>query len=769
MNHFLPALALAASISGAPGVLAQQARYHDHPVVRLTVADEQALAALLDAGAVPLRCRVGPGVGEYVLSPDLATALRETGIEFEVLAPDAQELIDAQQAAAQNRGAGFFEAYRTYDEVSDFIDQLVAQRPDLATRFVVGQSLGDDGDESGADSRDVFGVKITAPGPSPSGAPKPQVLFNGCQHAREWISVMVPLCVAEHLVLNADTDPRVASLLRTVEFHIVPIVNPDGYVYSHVSNRLWRKNRRDNGDGTRGVDLNRNWSVAWGGAGSSSSPSSLSYRGPFAFSEPETASLSAYIDALPDLRAHVDYHSYGQLMLGPWGHTNSPSPVRAEIEPLMWSLSGRTLNVNDMLYYVGFGSDPIGFAAGIAPDYTADQGALSWTTELRPTGAIPGFELPADQIEPTCAEAIPAALAHAAYIASVVAPLSDSVPRAVQAGEAVSASITLDGRMGRVPAATGHKVHFRAVGAASFQSMLLNPEGADTHSLTLPASSCFAGDVELYFELQAVGGEDSRFPIDAPESTIRVQVASEAMIGFVDDFESDMGWTVGSPQDDATAGVWERASPIGTTFQPAEDRPGSAGSMCFLTGNASAPGEHYAVSDVDNGQTTLTSPMLDALAEPGEAYLSFWLWYVNDGNSSVDDTLAALISSDDGATWETLVHVDRSTDGWEKIELRLADSPVALTSQMRLRFIARDDHDGSIVEAAIDSVEVSFRRCVPPPGDANGDFIVDFTDLNAVLSTFGQSGAALAGDVDGDGDVDFTDLNMVLVSFGQSI
>ncbi|MBL0922416.1 MAG: hypothetical protein IBJ10_09855 [Phycisphaerales bacterium] len=66
--------------------------------------------------------------------------------------------------------------------------------------------------------------------------------------------------------------------------------------------------------------------------------------------------------------------------------------------------------------------------------------------------------------------------------------------------------------------------------------------------------------------------------------------------------------------------------------------------------------------------------------------------------------------------------------------------------------------------SALNGVQV--RRIVDCPGDATGDYRVDFGDLNQVLGQYGQSGAGLQGDLNGDGNVDFADLNEVLGSYG---
>ena len=89
------------------------------------------------------------------------------------------------------------------------------------------------------------------------------VLFMGCHHAREWIAVEVPFLLAKELVERAD-DPQVAGWLSRAEIWVAPMVNPDGHEHSRVEQRLWRKNRRPNPDGSMGVDPNRNYGYMWG-------------------------------------------------------------------------------------------------------------------------------------------------------------------------------------------------------------------------------------------------------------------------------------------------------------------------------------------------------------------------------------------------------------------------------------------------------------------------------------------------------------------------
>ena len=96
---------------------------------------------------------------------------------------------------------------------------------------------------------------------------------------------MTTVYVAESLLSGYGESDRITALVNGTEFFIIPIVNPDGYRYTWNSFRMWRKNRRNNGNGSYGVDLNRNWAVGWGGGGSSGNPVSNPYRGTGPFSE----------------------------------------------------------------------------------------------------------------------------------------------------------------------------------------------------------------------------------------------------------------------------------------------------------------------------------------------------------------------------------------------------------------------------------------------------------------------------------------------------
>jgi len=187
---------------------------------------------------------------------------------------------------------------------------------------------------------------------------------------------------------------------------------------------------------------------------------------------------------------------------------------------------------------------------------------------------------------------------------------------------------------------------------------------------------------------------------------------------FEDILETESGWRVGAPDDNATAGVWTRVAPIGTwrvgrPVKPGEDHtPDPEGTMCFVTGQG---GQGSAVNyDLDGGKTTLTSSMID-LRTANDPHLVYWRWYTNNqGNFPNEDHWQADVSDDDGATWHSLEYTTQSNDAWQRMDFRLLDH-VLQTANVRIRFIASDLYHESLVEAAVDDISIESS-----PGSLSG-------------------------------------------------
>lgn len=398
-----------------------------HSVVRVTArTPEQADAIVALTGDVWTH---GYGVGTFDvrIGPGDAALLDRLGVEYTVLIPDVQALIDAERAAndAARREAAervrpggpggpiagdeWFQLYHPIDEINQQLDNLAAQYPGLAEVFVLPNATHE--------GRDVHGIRVTGRG---SRAVRPAVLINGCQHAREWISPATVMYVLTHLLEDYASDPAVRRIVDGTEFIIIPVVNPDGYVHTWTTYRLWRKNRRDNGGGVFGVDLNRNWGYQWGGEGASTDPRSDLYRGPARFSEPEDVAVRDLVNGNPRIAAHIDFHSYGQLLLYPWAYTPSPSPDAALYTQLSAMLRDAIRAVNNVAYRPGQWYQTLYPSSGVMIDWMYGQhGIWSWTFELRDTGQF-GFILPPDQILPTARENLPAVRSLAEWVGPIV-------------------------------------------------------------------------------------------------------------------------------------------------------------------------------------------------------------------------------------------------------------------------------------------------------------------------------------------------------------
>jgi len=153
------------------------------------------------------------------------------------------------------------------------------------------------------------------------------VLYMGLHHAREIITPEIILHWMNFLLRNYGKSNLVTYLVDNRQIWLVPIVNPDGHNYVFTVDSYWRKNRRDNGDGSFGVDLNRNYSYMWGydNIGSSPIPRSDTYRGTGPFSEPEAQAIRDFVEGHHFTLA-LSYHSYGNLFLYPWGYIRENTP-----------------------------------------------------------------------------------------------------------------------------------------------------------------------------------------------------------------------------------------------------------------------------------------------------------------------------------------------------------------------------------------------------------------------------------------------------------
>ncbi len=210
--------------------------------------------------------------------------------------------------------------FLTIDQCLAELDSMYALFPDHITPKYAFDSITVNG-------QSIYWVKISD-NPTQN-EDEPEILFTGMHHAREPIGMQSLVYFMYYLLENYDTDPEVQYIVDNFQLYFIPIVNMDGYAYNIQTNPngsgMWRKNRRNNGDGTYGVDVNRNYGYEWGhdNGGSSPDPGDETYRGPYAFSEPSIQDVRDFCNA-HEFAAALNYHSYGGLLLYPWGWSPVP-------------------------------------------------------------------------------------------------------------------------------------------------------------------------------------------------------------------------------------------------------------------------------------------------------------------------------------------------------------------------------------------------------------------------------------------------------------
>jgi len=312
-------------------------------------------------------------------------------------------------------------------------------------------------------------------------------------------------------------------------------------------------------------------------------------------------------------------------------------------------------------------------------------------------------------------------------------------------------------------------VHVRTSGPG-FVSSPLTLVGGNHYVAVLPATTCAVG---MEFFVTAEGSQTGTvsFPAAAPSVVITPAIGVLSTI-FEDQFDDDLGWTAGVPDDDATTGHWERANPVGTTVSGTQVQPADAfvGEFCYITGQH--PGGGAGANDVDHGKTTLLTPVFD-LSGLQWAQISYRRWYTNSaGANPFNDIFVVDISNDGGQTWTNVETVGPSgpgvVGGWIWYQFAAQDV-IPLTDQVMLRFIASDYDPQALVEAAIDDFRIEGFACLSEPtscpADLDGSGSVDSSDLLILFSQWGAC-SGCSGDLDGDGVVDSVDLLTLLGQWG---
>ncbi|XP_075455483.1 carboxypeptidase A2-like [Ascaphus truei] len=324
--------------------------------------------------------------------------LESNNIEYSVMINDVQAVIDSEKKemesnARKERNSGTFNygSYHTLDNVYKAIDSIVLDYKSLVSKQQIGSSY---------EGRPIYVLKF-----STGGTNRPAIWVDAGIHSREWVTQATALWTAHRVASDYGTDSSITSLLNTFDLYLLIVTNPDGYAYSHASDRMWRKTRSIN-SGSRcvGVDPNRNWNAGFGGPGASADPCSDSYRGPSAESEVEVKAVADFLRGHGNVKAFVSIHSYSQLLMIPYGYKCTNPADFTELNNVGKAAASALSSLYGTKYTVGTICSTIYQASGGSIDWTYDIGIkYSFAFELRDTGRY-GFLLPATQILPTAQE-----------------------------------------------------------------------------------------------------------------------------------------------------------------------------------------------------------------------------------------------------------------------------------------------------------------------------------------------------------------------------
>lgn len=403
MRYSLAILAVCVTVAVALPVI-NKVRYDNYKVYRITPQTEEELQfiknveskwEMLDFWQRP--SKVGRAVDVMVPPIDQLSFLNSVarpGLPIQTWISDVQSKIDGEAAdiaraqAMSIQGTFDYSTYHTYDEIAAWMDDMVATYSGVTKVAVSKTYLG----------QTIYGLQI-----------KKRVLetkvayIQGGIHAREWISPATMLFLTKSYLENYGTDQTVTDMLDNFVWIIVPVFNIDGYEFTQVD-RMWRKNRNENnGHRCKGVDLNRNYDYQWGGAGKTKC--GQDYQGPSALSEPETSGSKDFLQGFgSNLKLFIDFHAYGQYWLYSWGYTGQvvAHPDRVEQKDVALDVENSIASTHGKSYFVGESGPDMYPATGGSEDF--GYGSLgvkfSYVVELRDQGRY-GFELPANQIEPT--------------------------------------------------------------------------------------------------------------------------------------------------------------------------------------------------------------------------------------------------------------------------------------------------------------------------------------------------------------------------------
>ena len=268
--------------------------------------------------------------------------------------------------------------YISYQETLDFLNSMMTKHPDLMRLESIGVTH---------EGREIMMATISQN--VATADYKPALLYTGTIHAREWIGIELAIQFIQYLLDEYPSNPQIMKALARNTLYIVPCLNPDGFEYSRQHFSFWRKNRRDNGDGTFGVDLNRNFSINFK---KTTDTRSNIYGGPHAFSEPETQAIKNFVENHTNITTALDYHSQGNVFFPAHKFNHEAEIEGTDLNILCANMANEIYKISGKQYGIHRGKPPANLIHGSGREYYYDRGILSVVVEVG-TRNIPDYQL----------------------------------------------------------------------------------------------------------------------------------------------------------------------------------------------------------------------------------------------------------------------------------------------------------------------------------------------------------------------------------------
>ncbi len=635
--------------------------------------------------------------------------LAEAGIAFEVQIEDLQGHY-ARRAATElgqvgiAASVGSMGGFRTLAEIEQEMDRLAATYPAICSpKFSVGTTI---------EGRSIWGMRISST-PAVHDPSKAVAWYDAIHHSREPMSGESLLMFADEMLSGYGQDPEATRLVQTRNLLFIPCTTPDGYEYNRQiapnGGGMWRKNRRNNQDGTYGVDLNLNYDWEWGPQwpGSSSNTSSETYRGTAPFSEPETQALANLMATMPPGMS-MSSHTYSDIMLYPWGYNTIVTPIDAiyrEYAQSFTATSGYPFGTIWQLLYI---------ANGGSVDYHYGQfGTIAFTPEIG--SSADGF-WPAPSRIPGLYEDIRPAYWQAAMATGSWAKIDDLVWSEIsgdgdawqEPGESWSLQVVIEN-----PGVDALSLDLDLASNSSFLTVSGQPSTLQLAARTTGSSSSYQVDIAANAPTGTPLGLDLALTYDGwfDVTPFDVIVGRQRVLARDQMETDDFGWS----SNVQTNWSWERADPQPTSQNGALVQSGSDhspnGTMCWVTG--AAAGSSVGTNDVD-GIAILTSPAFSLFGHTN-ATLHYARWFANRPGSGLDDRWICEISNNNGVSWVQLEDAGDTGSAWYEAEVDLTGT-IAFSSFMRVRFTVADNPNNDITEGMLDDFEIRTLQSSPTLG-----------------------------------------------------